>query len=141
MIGGWGLGCILHSVGVEWGGNGTILSHISWHFPERSLTVMPQTLGTWHHCCCCLRIAFRGWIVVHLTVLLRLSQPGAARESCPSKEAKSTNCFSYMQLVADLADHNSSGVHCWWSIKHSIGVRVRLLRVAFGLLAMGGGLG
>ena len=46
-----------------------------------------------------------------------------------------------MQLVADLADHNSSGVHCWWSIKHSIGVRVRLLRVAFGLLAMGGGLG
>ena len=139
MIGGWGLGCILHSVGVEWGGNGTILSHISWHFPERSLTVMPQTLGTWHHCCCCLRIAFRGWIVVHLTVLLRLSQPGAAARVA---QAKRSQKHKYnMQLVADLADHNSSGVHCWWSIKHSIGVRVRLLRVAFGLLAMGGGLG
>ena len=88
VIGGWGLGCILHSVGVEWGGNGTILSHISWHFPERSLTVMPQTLGTWHHCCCCLRIAFRGWIVAHLTVLLRLSQPGAAARVAQAKRSQ-----------------------------------------------------
>ena len=108
MIGGWGLGCILHSVGVEWGGNGTILSHISWHFPERSLTVMPQTLGTWHHCCCCLRIAFRGWIVVHLTVLLRLSQPGAAARVAQAKRSQ-----KHKYIIADLADHNSSGVHCW----------------------------
>jgi hypothetical protein len=54
-----------------------------------------------------------------------------------AKKPKAQIAASYMQLV----DHNSSGVHCWWSIKHSIGVRVRLLRVAFGLLAMGGGLG
>ena len=59
------------------------------------------------------------------------------RELPKQREAKSTN----MQLVADLADHNSSGVHCWREHQAFNWRKGAVVEGCIRLLAMGGGLG